>query len=64
MKWHFISIVSFAIIMVWALDVSGQDASDVEAVNKQVLQLYQQGEYAPDTRAGTGRPTGGQRMED
>ena len=31
--------------MAWASDVSGQDVKEVEALNNQVLQLHQQGQY-------------------
>jgi tetratricopeptide (TPR) repeat protein len=32
--------------LAWASDVSGQDVKEVEALNNQVLQLHQQGQYA------------------
>jgi tetratricopeptide (TPR) repeat protein len=45
MKLNFITVVSCAIVFLWASGASGQDAEDVEALNKQVLQLYHQGQY-------------------
>jgi tetratricopeptide (TPR) repeat protein len=46
MRLNFFSIVSCAILLAWMSDASGQDVNEVEALNNQVLQLHQQGQYA------------------
>jgi tetratricopeptide (TPR) repeat protein len=45
MRLNFISIVFCGVLLAWASDVSGQDVNEVEALNNQVLQLHQQGQY-------------------
>jgi tetratricopeptide (TPR) repeat protein len=46
MKLNFISLIFCVMLMAWTSDVSGQDVKEVEALNKQILQLHQQGRYA------------------
>jgi tetratricopeptide (TPR) repeat protein len=45
MRVNFISIVSSALLLAWTSDASDQDVNEVEAFNKQILQLHQQGQY-------------------
>jgi tetratricopeptide (TPR) repeat protein/CHAT domain-containing protein len=46
MRLIFISIFFCVMLMAWTSAVSGQDVKEVEALNKQILQLHQQGQYA------------------